>query len=179
MNKLESALSQIGSPLRLRKLIQELLATDITTHAALLTGTHGEINSILTADQTVNNSTTLVNITGLVAALEANKLYAILAALCFATGAVPDIKWAWTVPTGATFQVVNRIIDLGADREQSTSGTASSISADGSQDIIMSMGWVKTGANAGNLQPQFAQATADASDTKMLIGSWLFVKKLA
>ena len=150
------------------------------THAALLTGVHGEIISSLSADSDpVNNSVTLVDITGLVAALAANSLYFVHWVFSFTTGSTPDIKVALVLPTAATMHLTGLNGTSGAVRELLTSGATAAFATSGAQEPVFFTGWVKTGANAGNLQPQFAQNTADVSNTIIKAGAILLVKKVA
>lgn len=69
----------------------------------------------------------------------------------------------------------------GADEEHfvHASGTSSNYIGAGTNRGILIMGWVVNSTNAGNVQLQWAQNTADASDTKVKAGSWLVAYKMA
>ena len=132
-----------------------------------------------TADEIVNNSTTLQNDDALLAALAANEVVAFQCAIHLTSGVTPDIKVAFTVPSGATLR-------WGMVGNADPSINQTSVGASGTGILaqtagvalpghILLSGTVVNGANAGNLQLQWAQNTADASDTTVLANSWLLV----
>ena len=176
MNKLESALSQIGSPLRLRKLIQELLATDITIHAALLTGIHGWVVATKASDETVNNSAVLQNDDELLFAVAANEIWEFEFWLRVNSSAVADIKIAVTAPTGSSafFAKMGDVVTA-----EKTNGQAISLSCGGVNEHTKIRGLVVNGATAGNVQLQWAQDTAEVSNTSVLLQSHGIAKRLS
>lgn len=135
-----------------------------------------------TANETVNNSSTLQNDDTLLAALAANEVVAFICQIWFSSATAADIKLAFTTPAAAT------IVWAGAGGFQfttaegaalfqavETSGGSASIGGRGAGDkrTITLIGLVANGANAGNLTLQWAQDTADASDTIVYANSWL------
>lgn len=121
-----------------------------------------------TADQTVNNSTTLVNDTHLVVPLLANRRYYWFMRLRFESDSTPDIHFTWTVPSGATGgrrREINNATEVGYGTVSTWSGSTG-VTRQG-----YAGGYVETSSTAGNLQFQWAQDVADASDTTVLIGS--------
>ena len=136
-----------------------------------------------TADEIVNNSTTLQNDDALLAALVANEVVAFQCAIHLTSGVTPDIKVAFTVPSGATLRW-----GMTGNADPSTNQT--SVGATGTGILghaagvtlpghLLLSGTVVNGANAGNLQLQWAQNTADASDTTVLANSWLRVDRIS
>jgi Major tropism determinant N-terminal domain len=144
----------------------------------------------LTADTApVNNSTTLVNATGLSVPVAANAFYAIdgyIAYTCTTTAS--DFKIAWTTPAGVT----GNWTTLGA-------GTAIGTSVEETTPNVGARGWglnfliggndfnlgaclrgnLATAGTAGTLQLQFAQATAVAANAIIRAGSWIRAERLA
>ena len=138
-----------------------------------------------TANETVNNSSVLQNDDHLLKALAANEVWLFEAVLWYTSGATPDIKLAWTVPAGATlaWSTLNGVNAAGASWEggaaESTSGTARDFASGAGTRLTHVVGYVANGATAGNLQLQWAQNTANASDTIMLANSILRATLLA
>lgn len=155
-----------------------LTLQDATGTVALLTdiGTGTEL-AYKAADETVNNSTTLQNDDDLVVALDANSYYAVSAFLRHNTSATADYWYSFTVPSGATgwrfFCENNDTVCRSEDMTVTLNGVGASADEAG-----MMTGTIFTGGSAGNLQLQWAQKTAEVSDTKILQGSWLKAEKL-
>lgn len=137
-----------------------------------------------TALQTVNNSTTLVNATSLVLALAANEIVAFMAQVFYTGNGTADIQIAFTVPAGATIRWNN----AGGVRN-TTAGTVAFVAAvtasgtsmafeGGTNGTATLIGTVVNSTTAGNLQLQFAQNTADASNTDLQANSWLSAETL-
>lgn len=132
------------------------------------------------ADETVNNNTGLQDDDDLVVTLEANKYYAFELWLEFNSTAVADIKFAFTIPAGATVEW-GHLRYTGASLVLALiSGTGTSSPADGAgaDSNVYIRGFVYTAAAAGDLQLQWAQQVLEATDTKVLEGSWLKVVRL-
>ena len=131
-----------------------------------------------TVDEGVANSTTLQDDDELKGQLAANEIVAFQAYLHVTGVAAADIKIAFTVPTGATmwwapFGTV-MIDDSGTINGTSVvTGSGSSVSFDTNSRLINIAGYVANGANAGNLQLQFAQVSSNASASSIKIGSSL------
>ena len=178
------------------------VTVDVPTHAALTTGVHGAgANTILYSDHAavlathgitfarltadsaaVNNSTTLVNITGLAFAIAANEIWTFEITIWYSSNATANIKFAVTTPTGSTvrYTLIATVID-GAALYPQVNATASGTTgiADGAAAFAKIVGIVVNGATAGNVQAQFAQNTANVSDTTVLANSHLVAKRLA
>lgn len=121
----------------------------------------------------VNNSTTLVNDDGMVFALEANTRYVISGRVVFNSGATPDIKIGWTYPAGVTLNYSLTGYSGGAFSSSGPYTQTSTPAMDGgaSDDEFMIRGVVTVSSTAGNLQLQYAQNTANASNTVIKAGT--------
>jgi len=130
-----------------------------------------------TGDQTVNNSTTLVNVTDFTFAADANSRYLVMYTAMFHSGATPDIKFGITVPTsstgfwgqhdnGVTLAALSGIVIL------------SGVGAGAERPALM-FASVDTVGTAGNITLQFAQNTADVSDTVVVKESNMWYVKVA
>ena len=128
-----------------------------------------------TADQSVTNSTTLVSHTALLAALLANRRYDFeLKLLVDATVAGNGIKVAMIGPASptnvfyhATLQDATGVNDIAAPTEgvAVALATALNFALDiTAKAVVIIKGTILNGANAGNLQLQFAQQTAGAAE---------------
>jgi len=134
-----------------------------------------------TADQTVNNSAVYVNDTHLVLPVAGNETWDILTVLKFITGGVPDLKLRFIIPAGSSITaysmnlIANGAVwgatdfDFTGDKKINGSGATGVI---GFRALYIGAG------SAGNVQLQWAQNTADVSDTKVLIGSCLICHNL-
>lgn len=130
------------------------------------------------ADETVNNSAVLQNDDALFFAVTANEVWSFAIHLPFRSGTTPDIKFGWTVPTGATMLWDHHTgYDGGPFIESSVWPQQGAGAA--TTTTVSFWGNVFVGANAGNVQLQWAQNTANASDTKVLKGAHIIAHKLA
>jgi hypothetical protein len=175
---------------------QKLLASQLATIQGLVanglsvpTGVGAIIDPYCTADTTVNNSTTLVNVTGLSASLEANAKYSMDGFIAYTSGATPDIKFAWTVPSGATgwwaawststaaAGTVGSVVSFWDTTFTAAQSAGGSDTLSGNCSCLPHAYVVTT--NAGTIQLQFAQNTANASNTIVRAGSWLRFRRVA
>ena len=136
--------------------------------------------AIKAADETVNNSTVLQNDDELTLAVEANTLYLLNIILVTNSGATPDFKFKITLPAGAT--MYGRVEDpspgVGFSPQQFTEATASvAFAGTGSAYVTFIKAGVIIAGTAGNVTLQWAQNTAEVSDTKVLTGSSFVLMK--
>lgn len=144
--------------------------------------------------QTVNNSATFVDVTGLTIALKANRVYAIDGYLAYSSNTTADIKFRLIGPTGCSgawglYSIASGSADGGSGSvngfrltDYTTGGGGFAASGNNTPNGNMSCpprGFIQTGVNAGTLKLQFAQSTANGSDTTVAAGSWLRVAELA
>lgn len=148
-----------------------------------------------TADETVNASTTLQDDDHLVYPVAANTTYFFrLQLLLSSASATPDFKVGWTVPAaGAMFWGEKITITSAASIQAMWNSTITQASVpdtlliESDTRIIAGAiattgayfeGFVRNGANSGNLQLQWAQQTSNASDSKVLKHSFLEIIKI-
>jgi hypothetical protein len=135
------------------------------TRANFLT-TRVAASQVLTASSTV-----LQNITNMVATLPTAGIFQFRGRIFYEASTTADIKFAWTIPAGASMRWgINALGPGGTNPIYTTiigSGTAISVGALGAGTVLMAMfdAEVTMGGTAGNLQLQGAQNTSDASVT--------------
>lgn len=128
----------------------------------------------------VNNSTTLVNDSTLKVSIGASRSYWFYGVVLYNTSAVADLKLAFTVPAGASLIWAGIGYHLStaagvAFNYASGSGTTMSFGGVGANTCCFILGTGTISATQGDLQLQFAQDTAEATNTVLLSGSWLKV----
>lgn len=131
------------------------------------------------ADETVNNSASLQNDDALLLPVLANFRYAFDAEIRYSTNATANLKWAFTVPSGSTLVYSALYVPAGA----TTLALAEFINnaggtADDSSTRIRIRGLLDVGATAGNLQFQWAQNTANVSNTLVQNFSYLHLDRV-
>ena len=125
------------------------------------------------ADETVNNSNTLQDDDDFVFAAAANKSYSGYIILWMTSDTKADFKFAFTVPTAATGL---RLTDTwnGTNDQAHTSATSATVVQWSFTTRTMTVQFrFVIGANAGNVNFQWAQKLATVEDTKMLQGSMI------
>jgi len=133
---------------------------------------------VKSADETVNNSATLQDDDELLFTPAINKNYGFLLVLLVESSTTPDIKVAFTLPTGAdgdwNAQKIWR-----TDTNVSTNNIETAVSMPTSGATTTTIhpiaGRIIMSSTAGSAQLQWAQNTANATDTKVLEGSYLVV----
>lgn len=125
------------------------------------------------ADQTVNNSATLVDAADLSFTADANATYRIRLWASYSSNTTPDIKFNWTIPSGASMQRYTLGPPVGTTDTTTTtvtmrrrSSTDAPQGGDGNtnfttynEEVILRT------TNSGDVKLRFAQNTANASDT--------------
>lgn len=142
--------------------------------------------AIKTSTESVTSSTTLQNDDQLVVPMLANYKYAFEAYLIYDGSTAGDLKAAFTVPSGATLNWTNfapnsggTLVDYNAV-VQTSSGATRNIACNGA--TVMSCqpkGYVGMGSTAGNLQLQWAQVASNATATRIFLGSWIRLTRIA
>lgn len=177
----------------------QTLSDAFDAHAADGTGVHGITDTSLlrtsadvpiiravrkTADETVNNSSTLQNDDHLALTVGANEVWQVeLTLLLSAANTTADWKFGFTGPAASQFRWAPFAATrwLGATTP-AVLHTISDSEGTGSENGIHGqalLGIYLGGANAGTLQFQWAQNAANLSDSKLLIGSCLIATKLS
>lgn len=123
-------------------------------------------------DEKVNNSSALQNDDELLLPVGANDVWHFLVWLRYDTGTTPDIKFSFAVPSGGWMTIISS-----GRLAASTEGTGGTpIISYGAGDVIIAPGaggerqflfwcYYHGGGTAGNVQLQWAQNVANASDT--------------
>ncbi|GIH07504.1 hypothetical protein Rhe02_55710 [Rhizocola hellebori] len=136
-----------------------------------------------TSIETVNNSAVLQNDDVLFLPVLANTVYHMEMRVIQNSGTTPDFKAGWTYPSGLTM-LYNRLgvglagggnVHLLFNSDQTTSILDDGFAADRS---FMMWGYVAVSTTPGTLQFQWAQNTANASNTSVLPGSYLKLTKV-
>lgn len=137
-------------------------------------------------DQTVNNSSTLVNDDKFTFPVGANEAWGIECWLLVQSVSDADFKFSFTAPSGATkyfsaHPTTNLTLGsptggLAASSGNYSVGTTYDLDAVPVPVLVKAV--VINGATAGDVTLQWGQYTADNSDTKVLKGSYLVAARL-
>jgi len=136
-----------------------------------------------TADETINDSATMQDDDELVIAVGANEIWYLQLWVRVLSMEAADFKWQFTVPVAATIEGFD-LNDVGVAtgaaplRSLTLAGIQAFLVAGASEYALCISAVYVGGANAGNIQLQWAQNTADASDTKVLANSFITAHKL-
>ncbi len=154
----------------------EPVVNAINDHEARITAIEAlsTVNKIF--DETVNNNNTLQDDNELFVGLAANTTYVFWLTLFYFSGTTPDFKFKLNIPAGATMSYgVMGFDTTGAytNAGNLNSGNTPSIGGVGGDAFAICRGSIIVGATAGNLQLQWAQNNANASDTIVRAGSVL------
>jgi hypothetical protein len=140
-----------------------------------------------TADQSVTSSTTLVDCTTMTLPLLANEIWQFTFNVLFDAATAADIKLGFTFPTSGRIDATSfwlgstDLSQMAAWSGTTTPSTAFTFAGQAA-DVRMLMpisGIFTNSTNAGNLQLQFAQATSNATATRVFANSTVWAVKLA
>lgn len=122
----------------------------------------------------VNNSTTFVNDSDLFTSVAANATYEFRADIRYSTNATADLKIGWTFPAGLTMKYSALVIPAaGGALSLFALDQTSPLAVDGTGSVMRLAGLVFVSSTAGTLQFQFAQNTANASNSFTQAGSYI------
>ena len=131
-----------------------------------------------TSGEIVNNSTALQDDDELFFAVGALERWAVDVLLRVTSSAVADFKYQWVIPAGGDllgfvggFDPNTAVGELGMAVEKT-------ILTDGNPQIIVMRMIYRGGVNAGNIQLQWAQNTAEVSDTIVQLSSYIITHKI-
>jgi len=137
-------------------------------------------------DEVVNNSKTLQDDDDLVFSIAASEIWYFEFFLNSLSGTTPKIKYALILPSGATLRACVYSINPSGAQALQLLASASAVNiagagvTDGTHNVLTRIyGYVLNSTTAGTVQLQWAQNTADASDTTVKAGSYLVANKLA
>lgn len=133
------------------------------------------------ADETVNNSTTLQDDNHLVLAVAASTTYEFEMCIFHNSSTVADLKYDFTFPTGLTmnYGLDGAAAGGGIDNFVLIQTSVPVIGGAGADRAAFLSGTVITSTTAGNLQLRWAQNMAEVSDTKVLLGSYMQLTAVA
>jgi len=132
------------------------------------------INIVKPANEIVNNSNALQNDDHLTFPIGANEEYTYRFVIQANSGTTPDLRFAVTAPAGATCRVSYADIEGATSNGQYGCGvTTASIPGNGAVDLYEITGSVTNGATPGSVTLQWAQFTANASNTIVYAGSYV------
>lgn len=131
-------------------------------------------------DQTVNNSTTLINSNYLSFSVEASKKYILESAIMYQAAAAADFKFNLSLPSGSSL-IIGTWTSL---------VTAAAVDSTIAHDAIATQPWpmgaltgvtmtsrptgtISIGGTPGTAVVQFAQNTVNASNCTLVTGSWM------
>jgi len=140
-----------------------------------------------TADETVNNSSTLQNDDHLSFSVDVSEVWLVQAWLMCDSASAADIKFGWTVPASATISWgfnsnAGGVASWAGDNLTALATTGSlnaSTSAAATIQGIGLVGIVAVAGTAGTVQLQWAQVTPTVADTKVRTNSALVGCRLA
>lgn len=132
------------------------------------------------SNETVNNSTVYQDDDELVAPCDVSRKYLIELFLNYTSSVGADIKFQLSLPAGATSRA--GITCFASTALSNTTGQFANTPTAGGNDATQMSWWgqkiVEIGATAGNIQLQWAQNTAEVSNTILLAGSFMRVTLL-
>lgn len=145
------------------------------------------IHVAMTSNVVVNNSTTLVDATGLAAAVTASGVYEVTTNILYDSATAADLKVAWAGLTGATFDwssfgltSVASSVSGSVNLQRNTFAGSVIVGGIGVGTTLVArpQGRLVVGT-AGTLQFQFAQGTQDVSNTTVFARSALTLRRVA
>lgn len=140
-----------------------------------------------TSTESVTSSTALQNDDQLFLAVAANAKYTIEALIIYDGAAAGDFKAAFTIPSGATINWVagGPQSGVGVTSYNANVATASAaalaLACNGAGNSMGAQpkGYLSVASTAGNLQFQWAQQASSATATRVFLGSWLKLTRVA
>lgn len=132
------------------------------------------LSGLKTIDQNVGPSnTTLQDVTDVSISVVANAVYRFTLDLQYASNGTADIKFGFTLPSGAAGDYEFWCFNISAVWAVGRSTMAGTISFDGASNAAHLSGTITVGANAGTVQLQAAQNTSTAVTTNVEAGTIL------
>ena len=126
-------------------------------------------------DESISSDDTLSDDADLKAVLNINKEYGFLLILFFESGNTPDIKYAFTIPTGASGDRINTFWQSTASGSTADITATTSLTVTSGVKCAPMTGRVSMGGTAGSLIFQWAQDTSNPTSTTVNKGSFLVI----
>ena len=141
---------------------------------------------IKAANETVNNSTTLQADDELLLTFSRNCIHVVRASIIHNSNSTADFKFRFNETTGsvgatAAFDVIAIPAGgAGLTIQSGTVGTVFTGEGAGADRAMVVQGWISLGGtNNGTLKVEWAQNTADASNTQVKANSWLELRRIS
>lgn len=142
-----------------------------------------------TADQVINNDATMSTDADLAFPVDPNEVWTVTVLFIYDSGTTPDFKAGWSIPSGASIVHGQIASQLGTTAATSTSirnsagetATGFGLGAVGVGTLITATlhATIVVGSTGGTIAVQWAQNTADPSDTTLHAGSHLVAHRAA
>lgn len=129
-----------------------------------------------TSDQTVNNSVVMVSDNALYFPIKANEVWRVTLDLKINTTAAADWEYQFSVPAGCSYDTAPQMSYVAFPWV--TAAYEVTPPADRTNGQVTIIALIRNGATAGTVYLQWTQGTAEATDTKVLIGSLLVATKI-
>lgn len=146
----------------------------------VVTGVGSKVTARKTVDQSVNNTTTLTNDSNLAIAVVNGAVYEVHGLIIYNSNSTADLKLGWTFPGGSTGAFGMHGYDAGGTVFMADSRAISAVisyNGFGTDYTVLINGIFVAGAN-GSLQLQFAQNTANVSNTTLKANSFLSLTRI-
>lgn len=136
-------------------------------------------------DQTISNRTVLVNDEAIRWDVRAGAVYVMRASLVYESADIPDIKFGWSLPSGASMSWNGTGFSTGTVYQNFGNGDPSAgttnfgNSQPGSPRVARCSGTITIGDEDGAVQLTWAQEQADAASTSVLAGSFGVLQRIA
>ena len=133
------------------------------------------------ATETVNTNNVLQNDDDFVFTVAANATYAVTGLLVVNSGGTPDFQFQWILPAAAT---IDGLVDTdlnnigGASHMGFTEAGTTAINGQAADISHTFSATLQVAGTAGTAQLQWAQNTSNASNTSVLIGSWITLRRI-
>jgi hypothetical protein len=137
------------------------------------------IYAVKVTDETIISNATFQNDDVLFVSVSAGYTYELEAVIHHQSNTTPDIKFQWTVPSGATIVWAHMGTVTNFAATYYTTASVSVLDGNGGNASSLVKGIVTVGATSGTLQLQWAQITSNASNTIVRAGSYLKLVRAA
>lgn len=170
--------------------VETLSDLGVTASAAELNYVDGVTSNIQTqlgytkriyksADETVNNSSTLQDDNELTFSIGANEVWAFTLCLLATSETTPNLRYKFTVPSGADYIMMPFYYSGSVGTNASSSYAFIGTDGDPFTNVDFAHGVVRNSSNAGSVQLQWSQDVAEASNSIVRRGSYIIAHKLA
>jgi hypothetical protein len=148
--------------------------SDITDKRQILSGVVA--SGVKAETETVNTSDTLQDDDTIQWTAQPNTIYWVEALLIITTGATPDFKMQWSVPSGTAY--TGYFSNAGSTGGGVRENSATTIGGALTSARFYVRGEIVIAATGGDVALQWAQNTSDASDTDVEQNSWFEVRRI-